>query len=295
MKQIGVVIPVYNGSKTIEKSIKSLLNQTYKDWVAIIINDGSTDDTKEILDRYNSDDRFYITHFEQNRGRSYARQTGLEIVRELKLKYMCMLDADDWYYPNKLKFQFGMMEDNSNLTLISSAIGVTNRNSELSKVIRPSLEQITVNYNKYKEFVQIPHASSIIRIKDISNQLKYDEDLSFGEDQDFLRRLLINKVYAFDPKIQYIYNREDSFSFAKFKGSMKSSIISYNKLPLKEKDKIYHYIKCKLKIVIVFLLLRISMIDRYFKKIGKSPTREDLKEFSKNFITCLCLVPNLIN
>ena len=49
MKKIGVVIPVYNAEKSIEKSINSLLNQTFKDWLAIIINDGSTDNTVEII------------------------------------------------------------------------------------------------------------------------------------------------------------------------------------------------------------------------------------------------------
>ena len=118
MKKIGVVIPVYNGEKSIEKAIKSLLCQTYKDWVAIIINDGSTDETVKILNTYKEDDRFRIFHFNQNKGRPYARQKGLEIVKELNLKYMCMLDADDWYYPGKLDCQYQFMENHTNYCFI---------------------------------------------------------------------------------------------------------------------------------------------------------------------------------
>ncbi|PHR13021.1 MAG: hypothetical protein COA40_05745, partial [Aequorivita sp.] len=205
MKRIGVIIPVYNGEKSIEKSIESLLSQTFNDWVAIIVNDGSTDNTSKILNKYMNDNRFHICHFSKNKGRPYARQKGLEIVKELNLKYMCMLDADDWYYPEKLDYQYQFMESHPNIALLSSAIGVTNKQQELFRVIKPFPKRQYFRFNNYLNYMVIPHASSIIRVYEINSNLNYNYTLSFSEDQDFLRRLLINKDYVFDPLIQYIY------------------------------------------------------------------------------------------
>jgi glycosyltransferase involved in cell wall biosynthesis len=281
MKKIGVVIPVYNGEKTIKKSIKSLKNQTFKDWLAIIINDGSTDKTKEILDAESNDNRFHIVHFDQNMGRPYARQKGLEIVRELELKYMCMLDADDWYYPNKLKYQFQFMERNSEIALLSSAIGVTNAKSNLFKVIKPFLNYEVFQFTNFKKFVELPHASSIIRVEYIPEKLKYDISLKFSEDQDFLRRFLINRKYVFDPYIQYIYNRDDSFSLKKYKRSMLCNYLSYKKLQMGLMDNMIYFLKNRLKYHVVQILFFFKLEDIYKSKIGVSPSDEEFSEFSR--------------
>lgn len=281
MKKIGVVIPVYNGGKTIEKSIKSLLNQTYNDWLAIIINDGSTDNTKEVLDKYKDDSRFYIDHFNRNKGRPYARQEGLEVVRKLNLKYMCMLDADDWYYPDKLESQFQFMETHSDLALLSSAIGVTNKLSKLIRIFKPFSKLRFLRFEKYSEFVMIPHASSIIRVEIIPENLKYNIKLDFSEDQDFLRRLLLKKIYAFSPEVNYIYNRENSFSINKFKGSMKASIISYNNLPMSRFLKISHFIKCNFKAFMVVILFKLNLKDKYFNRVGQLPTNREIDKYLK--------------
>jgi len=282
MKKIGVIIPVYNGETFIEKSIKSLLNQTFKHWLAIIINDGSKDKTKEILNEYSNDNRFHIIHFDHNRGRPYARQKGLEIVKELELKYMCMLDADDWYYPDKLKFQFEIMEKNNDLTLVSSAIGVTNGKRHLFKIIKPFANFQEFFFSDYKSFIKLPHASSIIRVSQINKKIGYDENLKLSQDQDFLRRLLINKNYAFDPDIQYIYNREDSFSIKKYKSSMYYNFLSFKNLKLGTKANTIYYIKNKIKYRLVWLLSLLNLEKIYLSKVGIDPTQSELIEFKKH-------------
>lgn len=286
MTKIGVVIPVYNGEKTIEKSIKSLLTQNFDAWLAIIINDGSTDKTEQILKKYISDDRFHIIHFKENKGRPYARQKGLEIVRELKLRYMCMLDADDWYYPNKLKSQFEILEKNKDLTLISSAIGVTNVNNQLFKIIKPFANFKKFYFSDFRDFVKLPHASSIIRVAHIDRNLKYDENLKLSQDQDFLRRLLINKKYAFDPKIQYIYNREESFSLEKYHRSLVYNFLSFKNLQLGIKANAFYYLKNKIKFIAVWFLSIFNLQRIYLSKVGVNPTNSELFEFKQHKKTC---------
>lgn len=103
---VSVIMPVYNGMPYIRYSIQSLLMQTYSDWECIIINDGSTDNTRDFLEGL-TDTRFVIYHFGRNRGRSNARQKGLDLARG---KYIAMLDADDIYHFEKLSRQVEIME-----------------------------------------------------------------------------------------------------------------------------------------------------------------------------------------
>lgn len=203
MAEITVVTPVFNGEQTILKSIRSLQNQTFKNWCCIIVNDGSTDNTKSILDNLN-DERFNIVHFDKNMGRPIARQRALELVTT---KYMCMLDSDDWYYPEKLQVQFDYMEENDDVTLMSNALGVTNINGELIRVLAPFHQRINLTYSVPLKYFQVPHASSIIRVSDIK-QINYNSKLKLGQDQDFMRRLLLGKKYVFCPRVLYIYNRK---------------------------------------------------------------------------------------
>ena len=280
--KIGVVIPVYNGESSIKKSIKSLINQTLKDWIAIIINDGSIDKTKEILDKYNYDNRFHIIHFKENKGRPYARQKGLETIKKLDLKYMCMLDADDWYYPKKLELQFKFMENNPDTSLLSSAIGVTNKKQELFRAIKPFNEIQFFKFKDYRNYKMIPHASSIIRVEKIRDDLSYNYSLKLSQDQDFLRRLLINKKYAFDPNIQYIYNRSDSFSLKKYRNSMYYNFLSFKNLKLGKKYETIQLIKNKVKYGIVWLLSLFNLQQIYLSKIGVVPTYLELVEYKEN-------------
>jgi len=278
MNKITIVIPVYNGEQTILKSVKSLNSQTFKNWCCIIVNDGSTDNTKVILDELN-DERFQIVHFKENKGRPVARQAALELITT---KYMCMLDADDWYYPNKLKMQYEFMEDNPDVTLMSTAIGVVNKSNALYTVLAPFKSVKKLLYTEYLKYSLVPHASSIIRVKDIGD-LKYNLELKLGEDQDFMRRLLFGKNYIFVNEITYIYHRDESFSFKKYIQSINYTIESINSLPIKRSLKVKVSFKFILKILIVWFLCVLGFKKWYLNRAGKSPNIEELSMYDYSF------------
>ncbi len=251
--KVAVVIPVYNGESVIENSIHSLKLQTFNDWVAIIVNDGSTDKTKFILDNIN-DERLIIIHLEENRGRGFARQIGLEKIKELEVPYMCMLDADDLYYSNKLEDQFLYMEENPNISLASYSIGLIDNNFKLKGVIETFDLIKSIKVKKWNDYIFIPHASSIIRVQDI-NDICYDYKMKFSEDQDFIIRFLIGKNYVFIPRILYLYNRENSSSLKKY---ILSSFISF---------KIYFKVnKSPLIFVKLFIIINIKILIMIFVK-----------------------------
>ena len=97
----SIIIPCYNGANTIKRTISSILEQSYNNYEVIIVNDASTDYSLEIIKKHISNDsRFKILNLKKNIGLSRARNSGLQYVCG---KYICFLDADDWWPSIKLE------------------------------------------------------------------------------------------------------------------------------------------------------------------------------------------------
>ena len=94
-----IVIPVFNGAQTVRKAIASIKKQTYTDYTVIIINDGSTDDTLEVL-RPLLSNGIELVNLQTNGGLTNALRVG---VRSAKSDWIARLDADDFWYPDHLK------------------------------------------------------------------------------------------------------------------------------------------------------------------------------------------------
>ena len=97
---ISVIIPIYNGGRFVESAVKSVLAQTVSDWELVIVNDGSTDGTRDILERLRAQDARINVHHQPNGGVSAARNAGIALA---KGEYLTFLDADDEWYPDCLE------------------------------------------------------------------------------------------------------------------------------------------------------------------------------------------------
>lgn len=276
-ERIAVVTPVYNGAETIEKSIRSLLDQTFDSWVNVIVNDGSTDETRKILEKYQNDERFYIINLENNVGRGAARKIALEKVKEIDAKYMCMLDADDLYYSDKLKWQYDYMELHPDIALLSCSIGYIDHDNKLVGVLETFDKEQIMEFDHYINYKAVPHACSIIRLSE-TGEVTFDEKLLLGQDQDFMIRMLIKKKYAFIPKIGYLYNRADSFSFKKYKKSLHLAFYAKKKLQLGALDLLKIYIINQVKIMYVGILCLVGKEKIYLNKIGRPTLQNELQE-----------------
>ena len=95
--KISIIVPVYNSEKYIKKCLDSILNQTLSDIEIILINDGSTDNTKNIIEDYANTDSRIILINQENSGPSVSRNKGINIARG---KYLGFVDADDYLEPN---------------------------------------------------------------------------------------------------------------------------------------------------------------------------------------------------
>ena len=97
----SIIIPCYNSATSIERTLHALSQQTLKDFEAIVINDGSEDLSLQLINKFISKDpRFKLLNLTQNQGLSNARNLGLDYSSG---KYICFLDADDWWPSDKLE------------------------------------------------------------------------------------------------------------------------------------------------------------------------------------------------
>ena len=105
---VSIIIPAYNAEKYIQRALESALAQTYKDIEIIVIDDGSTDKTAEIIKTYQDPRIIYI--FQKNQGQGPARNNG---IKKSQGEYITFLDADDYYFPEKVEKQVRFLENHS--------------------------------------------------------------------------------------------------------------------------------------------------------------------------------------
>ncbi len=143
---ISVVIPVYNAEKYISRCIRSLINQTYSDWEAICVDDGSTDATRGLLDSLAaSDARLRVIH-SANGGVSRARNLALEKVRG---EYILFLDSDDFLHPQTMEICVRRIEaDGSDLVAFTYDRAYRTRNMIRALLHLPTKD--SVKFRKYK-------------------------------------------------------------------------------------------------------------------------------------------------
>lgn len=95
--KIGVIVPVYNAEAYLRRCIDSVLEQTYTEFILILINDGSTDSSGRILDEYASLESRIIVKHTKNQGHAFARNEGLDIAFSLSdVQWITFIDSDDW-------------------------------------------------------------------------------------------------------------------------------------------------------------------------------------------------------
>lgn len=123
---VSVLMPAYNAEKYIGEAIESILNQTFKDFEFIIIDDASTDGTWEVIQRYAKKDRRIISL--QNDSNKKICKTLNRGIKMAKGKYIVRMDADDWSFPDRIQKQVDFMEKNTRHTISGGSMLITDEN-----------------------------------------------------------------------------------------------------------------------------------------------------------------------
>lgn len=182
-------MPVYNGEKYLKEAIESILNQTFKDFEFLIINDGSNDTSIDIIKSYN-DHRIRLEHNENNRGLIYSLNKGVKLASG---EYIARMDADDISLPNRLAVQVDFMDKHKNIGISGSNVKVIGKKYEFTGHYLTSPAEIKANliFN-----TSLAHPTVIFR-KEIlvKNNLIYDENFKHAEDYDLWERAVkITKI-----------------------------------------------------------------------------------------------------
>ncbi|GAB6168244.1 glycosyltransferase family 2 protein [Clostridium carnis] len=194
---ITVIVPVYNVQKYLSKCIDSIINQTYRDLEIILVNDGSTDISGEICDKYKlKDDRIRVIH-KKNGGLSEARNAGLDVA---KGDYIAFLDSDDWVdkelYDTLYKLSTKYNSDISICNFKYCHNEEEKLNNSYKEIVYSNIDAMKQIYDK--NYIQIIVAWNKLYKREIFNDLRYPKG-KIHEDE-FLTPIILYKAN----KISYI-------------------------------------------------------------------------------------------
>ena len=214
MAEISIIVPVYNVENYLENCIESILNQTFKDFELILVDDGSTDNSGKICDIYKKkDSRIKVIH-KNNGGLSSARNTGLDIACG---KYVGFVDSDDSIHPKMYEVLYNLIEKyKSDISCCNYkyTYDISNQNHEelnLNEVIEMSnIESIEKLYDKDLG-VKLVVAWNKLYHKRLFDNIRYKVG-RLHEDEFMAHRILYNskKITYVDNELYYYLQREGS-------------------------------------------------------------------------------------
>jgi glycosyltransferase involved in cell wall biosynthesis len=264
--ETSIVLPVYNAQEYIAKCIASTISQTYTDFELIIIDDGSTDKTLEI-----------IKEFRDNRIRFFARKH-LGIVEQLnfglneaKGKYFARLDSDDYNHPLRIDRQVNFLKQNSDISIVGCNIFQFQNNSKRFLIRRYPEQHAEIEY-------QMPIISSFCHptILTYTNLMKgvgyYNKNYESAEDHELFLRMLSEgvKMHNIQDALYYYRLHEKSVTSLQHEKQNKISIkLGYNYLNNLKKKDVDNFRVLYSKGIIQYYRNDIILSRKYFLKVLK--------------------------
>lgn len=280
--KLSIIIPVYNVEKYLPKCLDSILNQSFKDFEIICINDGSSDNSLKILEEY-KDKRIIIIN-KENAGSGVARNAGLEIA---KGEYIFFVDGDDWLEEDALEKIINQAEHLNTDVLIFGGLSYYDKKGQnggysANKLPKKYLNKIFSAKDIKKDIFKFPSTAWTKLYKRdflIKNKIRFQE-IMVGQDQlPFFHSMITAERIAIYPQNIYCYrkNRKGAVTSVKKKKNFSPIYVFYGiENLLKNTGKIEDY--------------KVIFVNRYFSKatswLGKF--QDDLKgEYFAEYIKLL--------
>lgn len=206
--KVSIIVPCYNQAQYLDEALQSVMDQTYHNWECIIVNDGSSDDTGEIVQQWLQKDTRFKYYYKENGGLSSARNFGLDKATG---EYIQFLDSDDLLEKEKIKIQLTELKKDNEIDVSVSGyryfydnckdLKIMGKNNFLPEVILSKEDTDILEVLKFKNPMVI--SAPIYRkfIFDIVGV--FDEELFVLEDWDFHTRCALYKI-----KFHHIVNVE---------------------------------------------------------------------------------------
>lgn len=192
---VSVLIPTYNRAEFLGHAIHSVLGQTYRDFEIIIVDDGSSDHTRQVVDKFNDPRIRYIRHNE-NRGTSAACNTGM---RGASGKYIAFLGDDDEWSPNLLARQVPVMQKSRQIGVVCSSYWRFNQD-KTKRFLFPRATVSKTREKLHKRFLKecfVSHSGALVRKDMLLSVGGFDERLRRAQDTDLWIRLSKRCEFAY--------------------------------------------------------------------------------------------------
>jgi len=232
MPKISIIIPCYNSEQFIDRTIKSVLSQTFSDWELLLIDDHSTDKTKDILEKYaKNDTRIKILQTKENSGGpALPKNIGIE---NAKGEYIAFLDHDDEWLPEKLEKQLAVFENSKDekLGLVSCYFYI--KDISKNRIIKKYKNMYKKDILKELLKINFIYTSSCVMVKSfIFKKIGlFDTNYKITDDLDMWLKIAKNG-YHFDYSpfflLNYIYHK-DNLCYAKDNKNYSDFIKIYEK------------------------------------------------------------------
>lgn len=282
-RRVSIIVPIFNTEKYLGRCLDSIINQTYDDWELILVDDGSTDESGKICDRYADDfDNISVFH-KENGGVSSARNVGLEKALG---EYVCFVDGDDWLSSHMLEYLVRTIEeDQSDMSMCFI---------KLMEAYKPEIDQEYDDIEKYTQNSQqymvnnfLNHGNSCcakLFKREQLGDLRFREGLTIGEDMLLLlnARKNFNKVSVLQFPGYYYLQLPSSAMNKAFKPSFMDEIYCWQQalVIVKNDDKV---VVDKVKSIIIIAAYNVlskiadaDIKDKSFRRICKKAIKDNL-------------------
>lgn len=216
--KISIIVPVYNTEKYLSKSINSLINQTLKDIEIILVNDGSTDGSRNICEEFERKDNRIKLINKENGGQGSARNRGLEVA---KGDYIAFIDSDDYINPEMYEKMYNSIKK-YNCDVVVCQVNMVDEDGNIlsSKINKSKHGNIESGEQAIKRYLKYGRWSPWDKLykREVMKDVKFLENRTCAEDHAVIIPILknVNKMVTID---DYLYNylvREDSTTNSKF-------------------------------------------------------------------------------
>ena len=208
--KVSIILPNYNSSDYIKSTIKSIFDQTFKNWELILVDDNSNQKTKKILNLFKKNKKIKIYQLKKNKGAGYCRNLA---IKKSKYKYLAYIDSDDVWKKNKLKKHLNFMYKNNYQFSYTNYKTFLNKEKKLNKVNVPD----SFTFEKFTKNTSIATSTMIVK-KKVLKGIRFT-DSKICEDYYFKCKILkkIGTAYLLNEYLTNYRIREGSLQSNKLR------------------------------------------------------------------------------
>jgi glycosyltransferase involved in cell wall biosynthesis len=243
---VSIIVPAFNYGHLIEQTLNNLLLQTWQNWECIIVDDGSKDNTAEVVKSFCDKDSRFIYHFKPNAGLSAARNTGIALA---KGQFIQLLDADDLIGHRKFEEQLALFKNKPDVDIVYSEVRYFRTSHPNER--RYTMDENNIPWNlglssdKHEELACLLLQRNIMAVncplikKDVFDEIGlFDTALKSVEDWEYWCRCAIKgKYFLFDPS-------EESFALVRMHdGSMSTNLVKMTEASIQARRSVKNLIE----------------------------------------------------